>query len=117
MKDNKRPSPSKTNYYVVTDSGVTFLGKIGTRFCTLSGNDNISSWSDWESLILQSQYVFNGVGESIPIHDFIRMVEDIPNHRRSIMFDSFSKERPQWVFSGQVVLDLDGYTINYRDFI
>ena len=117
MKKTKRPSPSKFNYYVVTDSGVIFVGKIGSRFCTLSGNDKVNSWSDWKSLILQSQYVFNGIGESIPVDEFIRFVQEIPVDRRSKMFDSFAKERPQWIFSGEVRQDLGGYTINYRDFI
>lgn len=117
MNKTKRPSPSKTNYYLVSDSGIIFIGKFGNLMGTLRGYDSIRSWSDWETLVRDGICVLNGVGEVQDTDQFISMIRYYPKDFRSKFFDSISVHRPQWVLDGEVILDPEGYTINYRDFI
>ena len=117
MTKDERPSPNKCNFYVVNDTGVLHIGKIGILFCTLAGYENIMSWSDWKKVLQQNPYVVDGLGNMIPVEDFIQKVEQISDTVRRNLFHYALEQRPQWVLDGEVILDRDGFTINFREFI
>lgn len=84
---------------------------------TLRGYDDIHSWSDWENLILKGTSVLNGLGEVIDTDEFISMIRVFPEDKRRKSLDYAFQNRPKWVLDGEVILDPEGYCINYRDFI
>ena len=113
----ERPSPNKCNFYVVNDTGVLPIGKIGTRFCTLAGYKNIVSWSDWKKVLQKNPHVVDGLGNTIPVEDFIQKVDQISTTAKGSLFRYATEQRPQWILGGEVILDSDGFTINFREFI